>query len=104
MAPLRQRDVQDFLEQITSQEQRVAFDRERELDFAYSVPQRARFRVNIMKQRGSLAIAFRMVPFTIPTIDEMKLPQIFKQLVLKPRGVVLVTGPTGSGKSIRWRL
>ena len=99
MEVLRPQDLQDIYEQITTQEQRIKFNREKELDFAYSVANLARFRVNVMRQRGSLAIAFRMVPFKIPTIDDMQLPQILKQLILKPRGLVLVTGPTGSGKS-----
>jgi twitching motility protein PilT len=59
----------------------------------------ARFRVNVLRQRGTLSFAFRLVPFKIPTIDELGLPQICKKLILKPRGMILVTGPTGSGKS-----
>lgn len=99
MEPLKPNDIQDVYEQITSQEHRLKFDREKELDFAYSVPNVARFRVNVMKQRGTLGIAFRLVPFQVPTIDEMKLPELLKELVIKPRGLILVTGPTGSGKS-----
>lgn len=99
MEPLKPHDIQDVYEQITSQEHRLIFEREKELDFAYSVPNVARFRVNVMRQRGTLGIAFRLVPFKVPTIDEMKLPELFKELVLKPRGLILVTGPTGSGKS-----
>lgn len=99
MEPLKPQDIQDVFEQITSQEQRVKFEREKELDFAYSVPTLARFRVNVMKQRGTLGIAFRLVPFKVPTIDELKLPGLLKELVLRPRGFILVTGPTGSGKS-----
>ena len=96
---LSAKDVETVLEQITAQEQRDIFSRERELDFAYGVPGLARFRVNVLQQRGTMSLAFRLVPFTIPTIDELGLPQICKELILKPRGLVLVTGATGSGKT-----
>ncbi len=88
-----------LFEQVTTPEQRQTFFKEHELDFAYGVSGLARFRVNVMKQRGSLSMAFRVVPYKIMTIDELGLPQVCKQLILKPRGMILVTGPTGSGKS-----
>jgi twitching motility protein PilT len=84
---------------VTSPEQRERFIKESELDLAYGVPGVGRFRVNVMRQRGTLGFTFRLVPYDIPTIDELKLPQICKELILKPRGLILVTGPTGSGKS-----
>ncbi|GAI95506.1 unnamed protein product, partial [marine sediment metagenome] len=65
----------------------------------YSIPGLARFRVNALQQRGTMSLAFRLVPFKAPSIDELGLPQICKELVLKPRGLILVTGPAGSGKS-----
>ncbi len=99
MPSLAAKDIEWIFEQVTSQEQKVTFLRERELDFAYSVPGVARFRVNALQQRGTMGLVFRMVPFNVPTIDELGLPQLFKELVLKPRGLILVTGPTGSGKS-----
>ncbi len=92
-------DIQGVFEEITTGEQRDTFLRELELDFAYSLSGLARFRVSVMRQRGSLSIAFRLVPLRVLTIDELELPQICKELVLKPRGLILVTGPTGSGKS-----
>ena len=92
-------DIEAILEQITSEEQRERFRNDLELDFAYSVPGLARFRVNVMQQRGTMSIAFRRIPFTIPTIEEFNLPDVCKSLIMKPRGLVLVTGPTGSGKS-----
>lgn len=92
-------DVEAVLEQVATQEQREAFDSEWELDLAYAVPGLARFRVNALRQRGVLSLAFRFVPFYISSIDELGLPQILKDLVLKPRGLILVTGPSGSGKS-----
>jgi twitching motility protein PilT len=92
-------DIESIFQQVTTPEQRITFIREYELDFAYSIPGLARFRVNVMQQRGTMGFVFRLVPFRIPSIDELGLPQILKELVLKPRGLVLVTGPTGSGKS-----
>ena len=92
-------EMEAAFEYVTSPEQREEFYKERELDFAYSVSGLARFRVNAMQQRGTISMAFRVVPFKILTIDELSLPQICKQLILKPRGMILITGPTGSGKS-----
>jgi len=92
-------DVEEAFKQTTSELQSRRFHEELELDFAYSVPGLARFRVNVMLQRGSMSIAFRRIPFTIPTIQDFNLPGICKMLIMKPRGLVLVTGPTGSGKS-----
>jgi len=92
-------DIEGVFEQITTQEQREAFSREQELDFAYSVPGLARFRVNVLRQRGTMSLAFRRVPSSVPSIDELDLPQVCKALILKPRGLILVTGSAGSGKS-----
>ena len=99
LGPLRPSDVKEVLEHIATDGQRETFYRELELDLAYSISGLARFRVNVLQQRGTMSIAFRPVAFTIPTIDELGLPDICKRLILKPRGLVLVTGPTGSGKS-----
>ncbi len=99
MPPLTPKDVEIIFERITNMEQRNIFHRDMELDFAYSFFGRARFRVNVMRQRGSISLALRLVPVHIATIDELGLPQILKKLILKPRGLILVTGPTGSGKS-----
>jgi twitching motility protein PilT len=92
-------DIETAFDYITTPEQRNRFHLEKELDFAYSVPGLARFRVSVMRQRGTISLAFRLVPFKVFTIDELGLPQICKDLILKPRGLILVTGPTGSGKS-----
>jgi twitching motility protein PilT len=92
-------DTETAFDYITTPEQRNRFHLEKELDFAYSVPGLARFRVSVMRQRGTISLAFRLVPFKVFTIDELALPQICKDLILKPRGLILVTGPTGSGKS-----
>jgi len=92
-------DIEEACRQCTTEVQRQRFHEELELDFAYSVPGLARFRVNVMLQRGTMSIAFRRIPFAIPTIGEFGLPEVCRTLVMKPRGLVLVTGPTGSGKS-----
>jgi twitching motility protein PilT len=86
-------------EHISTQQQRGVFGKELELDFAYSVPGLARFRVNILQQRGTMSLAFRRVPFEVPTIDELGLPTVCRELILRPRGLILVTGAAGSGKS-----
>src|SRR4030042_1855549 len=99
LPPVTTEDVEAAFEHITTQDQRSRFHLEKELDFAYGVPGLARFRVSVMRQRGTISLAFRLVPFKVFTIDELALPQICKDLILKPRGLILVTGPTGSGKS-----
>lgn len=99
LPPLTATDVELALEQAATEEQRAAFDKDWELDFAYAVPGLARFRVSVLRQRGVISLAFRFVPFYVASIDEWGLPPIFKELILKPRGIVLITGPSGSGKS-----
>jgi twitching motility protein PilT len=99
LPPLTAEDIELALEQVSTEEQRAVFDSEWELDFAYGVPGLARFRVNVLRQRGVISLAFRFVPFYIPSIDEWELPQIFKELILKPSGLILITGTSGSGKS-----
>jgi twitching motility protein PilT len=96
---LNQEALQSIFDSITSQDQRNRFIQDLELDLAYGIPGVGRFRVNVMRQRGTLGFTFRLVPFNIPTLEDLKLPQICKELIMKPRGLILVTGPTGSGKS-----
>ena len=69
------------------------------MDFSYSLHRIARFRVNVYKDRGTVAAAFRLIPARVPTIEELGLPSVLIELTRKPRGLILVTGPTGSGKS-----
>jgi twitching motility protein PilT len=97
--PFTAEDIEGIFEQITTQEQRDIFNQEQELDFSYSVAGLARFRVNVLRQRGTVSLAFRRVPSSVPTVDELGLPQVCKTIILKPRGLILVTGPAGSGKS-----
>src|SRR5919106_4975916 len=97
--PLRPDDTQQLMYQILSSEQQKNFEVKRQLDFAYGVPGLARFRVNVYFQRSSVGAAFRLIPEAIKTLEELGLPPSLHQLAEKPRGLVLVTGPTGSGKS-----
>lgn len=92
-------EIREAFEGVTTEEQREKFARELELDFAYSVPGFARFRVNAALQRGTISLALRRVYWRIRTIEELGLPEVCKVLALKPDGLVLVTGPTGCGKS-----
>jgi twitching motility protein PilT len=84
---------------MLSQKQREKFEQELELDFSYALPGKARFRVNIYQQRNALGAAFRLVPFVIKTAEDLGLPNVVEEFARIPRGLVVVTGPTGSGKS-----
>ena len=84
---------------ILNDDQRKRFENNKQLDFAYAIPGVARFRVNCYLQRGSVSAAFRLVPQEIPALDSLGVPPVLEELTNKPRGFVLVTGPTGSGKS-----
>jgi twitching motility protein PilT len=98
-SPVTIEDAEAMFNALTNPIQKRTFEEFLELDSAYSVPGVGRFRVNVLKQRGTLAFAIRMVPFLIPSIDQMNLPAICKELILKPRGLILVAGSAGSGKS-----
>jgi len=97
--PLKSSDIEEMICPILDDYQKGAFRQHWELDFSYSVKGLSRFRGSIMKQRGSIDVAFRMVPWNIPQIEDLGLPPVLKELSRLPRGLVLVTGPTGSGKS-----
>jgi len=97
--PLTAEDINEAFLQLTTPEEREHFHRHLELDFGYTLPDVGRLRCNAAQQRGAISLAVRLLPPKIPTIDELELPQICKELALKPRGLVIVTGPTGSGKS-----
>src|SRR5213080_670959 len=92
-------ETRDLLYRILSTEQQKRLEIDRQIDFSYSVPGVARFRVNVYFQRDSLAAAFRLVPQLIKSAQDLGLPEVLLQLACEPRGLVLVTGPTGSGKS-----
>jgi len=92
-------DINEAFLQLTTPEEREQFHRQLELDFGYTLPGVGRLRCNAAQQRGSISLAVRLLPPKIPTIDELELPEICRELSMKPRGLVVVTGPTGSGKS-----
>jgi twitching motility protein PilT len=92
-------DTMDLTKQLLTAEQLNKLELVGELDFSFSKPGLGRFRINAYKQRGSYCMAIRVLAMQIPTIDELNLPMVLKDLAMKQRGLVLVTGPTGSGKS-----
>ena len=98
-APLTPEDTQQILYRILSSEQQKQFELKRQLDFSHSIPGLARFRVNVYFQRESIGAAFRLIPAELKTLEELGMPSTLHLLTDKPRGLVLVTGPTGSGKS-----
>jgi len=91
--------LQRVIYAILTQAQRLKFEEQLELDFAYSLPGRARFRVNVYRQRDAVGAAFRVIPFEIKTLESLGIPPSVSNFANLPRGFVLVTGPTGSGKS-----
>ena len=96
---LSPRALQGMIYAILPQKLRERFEQELELDMSYSLPGRARFRVNVYMQRDAIGAAFRVIPFEIKAIDELGLPTVVADLARFQRGFVVVTGPTGSGKS-----
>jgi twitching motility protein PilT len=98
--PLTPADTERVLREMLTASDRLAdFARDGEIDFSYTVRGLARFRVNAFRQRGSISIACRVVPFTIRSVDELGLPEVVTRLANETRGIILVTGTTGSGKS-----
>jgi twitching motility protein PilT len=97
--PLSPQETREIVYSILNNDQRKRFENEQQLDFAYAIPGVARFRVNCYFQRGAISAAFRHIPQDIKTVQELGLPSILEDLTRKPRGFVLVTGPTGSGKT-----
>jgi len=96
---LKSEDTMTLMEQITPDPKRVQFDTVGAADFSYSIPDLSRFRVNVFHQRGSVSLAIRSVRYHIPTFEELRLPPGVKRLSEFDRGLILVTGVTGSGKS-----
>ena len=99
MQPLKPEDLKLLAEQIMTPRQVKEFAEKKEADFAIGVPGVGRFRTNIYQQRGTLAFAFRAIPYEVKTVKELQLPEVLEEISLKPRGLVLVTGVTGSGMS-----
>jgi twitching motility protein PilT len=96
---LSEQHTRDVVYSILNDEQRKRFESNKQLDLAYAIPGVARFRVNCFFQRGTISAAFRRIPHEIPKLADLKLPPVLEEFTRKPRGFVLVTGPTGSGKS-----
>jgi len=92
-------DLELIAKDLLPGRQRDVFEEKGEVDFAYSLPGRGRFRVNVFRQRGSVAIALRLLNYNIPSLEELGLPPAADEFIKKDRGLVLVTGPTGSGKT-----
>jgi twitching motility protein PilT len=99
MAKLTGEDINECFLQITSPEEREHFHRHLELDFGYTLPGVGRLRCNAAQQRGSITLTMRLLPPKIPTIDELELPRMCKDFALKTRGLIIVSGATGSGKT-----
>ncbi len=91
--------VKALVHEIVPTDQFSQFEQDLQLDFSYSIPGIARFRVNAYHQQGQMALAIRPIPTKVPTMEELQLPIVLKTMIEKTRGLILVTGPTGSGKS-----
>ena len=99
IAPLTPDDIEQGFSQITTEQEREEFRRCLELDFGYSIPDFGRVRCNAAMQRGTVSLVIRLLPPVIPELSGLGLPEVCKELVTRPRGLVVVSGPTGSGKS-----
>ena len=96
---LTPKDTLSLAYSVLTENQKKRFETENELDFSFGIQNLARFRGNVFKQRGCVSVVIRQIPFSVKTFQELGLPAVVAQLADRPRGLVLVTGPTGSGKS-----
>jgi len=99
LPPMEHKEVFDLIYDIMNDRQRKAYDEHLETDFSFEMPNLARFRVNVFNQNRGAAAVFRTIPSEVLTLEELEAPKIFREIASLPRGLVLVTGPTGSGKS-----
>ncbi|MDY0232657.1 MAG: type IV pilus twitching motility protein PilT [Sulfurimonas sp.] len=99
LAILDAKDIEEMSYSLIEDKQKKVFEENNELDFSFELEDVGRFRANYYRTMGGIACAFRMIPLDIPTLDEYGNPPIFKELIKKGKGLILVTGPTGSGKS-----
>jgi twitching motility protein PilT len=97
--PLNAHEIQRLIYDILTDQQIQWFEKVRELDFSYGIPSVGRFRFNVYRQRGCIGAAMRAIPTTIPTLEELRLPPLLRDLTRRPSGLILVTGSTGAGKS-----
>jgi twitching motility protein PilT len=93
------KDTMQLAYSVLTENQKKRFEMEDELDFSFGIQNLARFRGNVFKQRGCVSMVIRQIPFNIKTFDDLRLPDVIRKMAERPRGLVLVTGPTGSGKS-----
>src|SRR3989442_8602909 len=98
-APLKPEELKSLAEQIMTPRQVKEFAEHKEADFAIGVPGVGRFRTNVYQQRGTGAFAFRSIPYEVKTLRDLNLPSVLEEIALKPRGLGLVTGVTGSGET-----
>src|SRR5512138_3546393 len=99
LPPLQPNETKQLAYSVITDAQKHRFEEHLELDFSFGLKGLARFRGNLFNQRGAVAAVFRVIPFEIKSFEQLGLPPILAKLCEKPRGLVLVTGPTGSGKS-----
>ena len=97
--PLSSEDLESLYNEVTSAEQRAQFDKTLEMDACCARDGAVRFRVHLARQRGSLSMSIRRLSATVPALDDLRLPSICKELIMRPHGLILVTGPAGSGRS-----
>src|SRR5471030_2855785 len=96
---MQPKDTLQLAYSVLTENQKKRFETEDELDFSFGIQNLARFRGNCFKQRGCVSMVIRQIPFNIKTFDELRLPDVIRKMAERPRGLILVTGPTGSGKS-----
>ncbi len=99
LTPLSPVETKQLCYSVLTEEQKIQFEKSKELDLSFGVKSLSRFRANIFMQRGAVSGAFRSIPFKILSFEELGLPQVVQDLSMRPRGLMLVTGPTGAGKS-----
>lgn len=97
--PLTPADVEELCFSVMNHEQKAEFQKTLELDFSFGIKDIARFRANVFRSRNSVGGVFRQIPLNIPEFDALQMPSIIKKIIRRPNGLILVTGPTGSGKS-----
>src|SRR5712691_12322289 len=99
LPPLNAAETKQIVYSVLTDNQKHRFEENLELDFSFGVKGLSRFRSNVFNQRGAVGAVFRAIPYEIRAFEELGLPSIIKEMCNKPRGLILVTGPTGSGKS-----
>jgi twitching motility protein PilT len=97
--PMTSQDSKELCYSVLTDSQKVEFEKNLEIDFSFGIKDVSRFRGNLFYQRGGVAGVFRRIPLNVPEFDALKLPQVLKKVIKRPNGLILVTGPTGSGKS-----